>query len=397
MKKQKVCVGLLILSLCAGVAPSYEAEAAKADVSLSKTSAKLTISKKNGKTTYGTAKIKVKAKKGVKVKKVTYKSQNSKIAKVDKKGKVTAKKAGSTKIKVTVKYKKKKKALKKTLTLKVTVKKNEAGGTATPTGNIGATPTPGANAQATLTPEQAEAQKKWTALVEQGVIKMSENQGIIECDKEYEGELVIPERDAGYKYTVSSIYGGAFKDCTKLTSVTIPSGVSFVAYTTNGLVIPVGRIPGVFNGCTGLTSVTLPEDLKAIPSQMFRNCSSLKSIKIPNNITNIYQEAFDGCSSLQSITIPNSVTSIGISAFSGCSSLQSITIPNSVTKIDMNAFYRCSSLQSITIPNSVTDIGYNAFFDVSLVIYDQNAAGCPWGAKKVQKSDGTVLYPSESE
>ena len=63
----------------------------------------------------------------------------------------------------------------------------------------------------------------------------------------------------------------------------------------------------------------------------------------------------------------------------------------------MNAFYGCSSLQGIRIPNGVTYIGNNAFLDVPLVICDQNDAGCPWGAKKVQKSDGTVLYPSESE
>lgn len=48
--------------------------------------------------------------------------------------------------------------------------------------------------------------------------------------------------------------------------------------------------------------------------------------------------------------------------------------------------------RSITIPDSVTSIGGGAFDDVPLVIYDGYAEGCPWGAKKVQRSDGTVLY-----
>ena len=353
MKKQKLCACLFAFSLCAGLSPSYEAEAAKADVKLAKASVKLTISKKGGKIAYGTAKIKGKAvKKGVKVKKVTYKSQNSKIAKVDKKGKVKAKKAGSTKIKVTVKYKKKKKNLKKTLTYKVTVKKSGSGKTTTPTGNAGATSTPGADAQATPTPEQAEAQKKWTALIEQGVIKMDSAGCITECDKEYEGELVIPKFDPVYKYNVANIKGCAFAGCTKLTSVTLPSGINFVAYTSGDIpkMIPLNRFPGVFNGCTSLTSVTLPENMREIPAQMFTGCSSLKTIKLPNGIESIYQ----------------------------------------------SAFYGCSNLTSITIPNSVTSIGDYAFYNVPLVIYDGNAYGCPWNAKKVQRSDGTVIYPSES-
>ena len=225
--------------------------------------------------------------------------------------------------------------MKKTLTLKVTVKKNDAGGTATPapTGNTGVTPTPGADAQTTPTPEQAEIQKKWTALVEKGVIKMDEDGGIIECDKEYEGELVIPELDIKYKHHVLSIRGRAFAGCTKLTSVMIPRGIGFIDYTKDGMGLPLNRFPSVFNGCTSLTSVTLPEDLTAVPSQMFMRCSSLKSVTIPNNVTVICQEAFYGCSSLESIMIPNSVTNIDISAFSGCSSLENITIPNSVTRI----------------------------------------------------------------
>ena len=120
----------------------------------------------------------------------------------------------------------------------------------------------------------------------------------------------------------------------------------------------------------------------------FRNCSSLTSINIPSSVTSIGGGAFYDCSSLTSINIPSSVTFIGVNAFSGCSSLTALTvdannpkysaegcilfnkkrttligavgsqktydIPKSVTRIEVSAFFGCRSLTSINIPNTVT-------------------------------------------
>lgn len=99
-----------------------ESMAAKKKVSLKKASATLKITKKNKKNVYGSTTIKVKKVKGVTIKKKTFKSANKKIAKVSSKGKVVAKKKGNTKIKVTVKYKYKKKTYTKKLYFKVKVK-----------------------------------------------------------------------------------------------------------------------------------------------------------------------------------------------------------------------------------------------------------------------------------
>ncbi|MBR1741751.1 MAG: Ig-like domain-containing protein [Lachnospiraceae bacterium] len=62
-----------------------------------------------------TAGIKLKTAKGVTVKKITYRSKNSKIATVTKKGKVTVRSAGDTEIVVKVKYMQKKKTYTNTL------------------------------------------------------------------------------------------------------------------------------------------------------------------------------------------------------------------------------------------------------------------------------------------
>ena len=84
-----------------------------------------------------------------------------------------------------------------------------------------------------------------------------------------------------------------------------------------------------------------------IGDSAFRDCTSLTSITIPNSVTSIGKSAFSGCNSLISVTIPDSVTSIGRQAFASCNSLTSVTIGNSVTSIGDYAFAYCHSLTSV--------------------------------------------------
>ena len=148
----------------------------------------------------------------------------------------------------------------------------------------------------------------------------------------------------GNNYSVTSIGDFAFRNCSSLTSITIPSSVTSIGNS-------------VFYGCRGLTSVSIQSDLTSIGNSVFYNCSSLSSVTIPSSVTSIGIDAFGGCSGLTSITIPSSVTSIGNGAFSNCRSLTSITIPSGVTSIGHKAFERCSGLTSIIVDES------NTFYD----------------------------------
>ncbi len=166
----------------------------------------------------------------------------------------------------------------------------------------------------------------------------------------YSSVVNIPSEvtNEGITYTVTEIGNYAFKDCTALTSVTIPEGVSTIGNYA-------------FQNCSRLTSIIIPESVTSFGSYAFRDCSSLTSITIPENVTEIGNSAFKDCTTLASITIPESVTSIRSSAFQNCSSLTSITIPNRVSTIFSYTFYNCSGLTSVTIPNSVSTIGGRAF------------------------------------
>ena len=79
----------------------------------------------------------------------------------------------------------------------------------------------------------------------------------------------------------------------------------------------------------------------------FRNCSTLTSITIPDDLEYIDSGAFLGCSELKDITIPNSVTTIKDGTFWGCRKLKSITIPDSVATVESCAFLNCTSLKTV--------------------------------------------------
>ena len=148
---------------------------------------------------------------------------------------------------------------------------------------------------------------------------------------------------------------------TSIPASTVPDYANLIRVIFGNNVTSIGST--VFDSCTNLTSVTLPTNLSftTINDSVFTNCSALTSVTIPNSVTTINDDAFGYCSSLSSIKIPNSVTSIGIGVFESCTGLTSVTIGTSVTSIGSNAFQNCSSLTSITIPASVTFIDTDAF------------------------------------
>lgn len=162
---------------------------------------------------------------------------------------------------------------------------------------------------------------------------------------------------------VTSIGFNAFRECSKLTSVKIPSSVKIIggqAFSHCNSLINI-MLPdsittierAAFWGCTSLTSITLPKSVTSIGDCAFYECTNLTNITLPDSVETIEDYTFYKCSKLMSMKIPDSVKTIETRAFSGCASLTDIILPNSVGVIESGAFAECISLESITIPGSV--------------------------------------------
>ena len=194
--------------------------------------------------------------------------------------------------------------------------------------------------------------------------------------------IVIPDR-------VEDIGANAFDSCTKLTDLTMGTGVVSISNGAFGLLDTFGtlRIKDLskwlsidFKGATAnpmyyaeslyiddilTTDITIPSDITIIKQYAFNRFVGLESVVIPANVVEIQKSAFEDCASLTSVSIANGVGSIGESAFEKCKLLSSISIPASVKDIGHSAFKSCSELISITIEEGLQNVGNYIFASCS--------------------------------
>ena len=249
---------------------------------------------------------------------------------------------------------------------------------------------------------------------------------VVSGEEAYSGTVIIPASvtNEGKTYAVVAIGEGAFQNALSLTSISIPSSVSFIG-------------DNAFDGCNNLTSVTVAwETPIAINSTIFPN-SGNATLHVPSGSESVYASAdcwkdfktiaepivfadnavkalclanwdADGdgvlymdeaaiVTDLDSVFTDNTdittfdelqyfigLTSIGERAFYYCSNLTSIVIPDNVTTIGNRAFYVCSGLTSLHISANVTNIEDRAF------------AYCS-GLESITVDDGNTVYDSRND
>lgn len=232
---------------------------------------------------------------------------------------------------------------------------------------------------------KASAGDTFTAATEEGVVMTfsvtdEENKtcqvgtGTESCvSPDTHGSLTILRYANGYE--VTAIAPSAFLDCTHLTAVSLPDGITEIGFQA-------------FSYCKSLEGIDLPDGLRRICAEAFIY-SGIQEIRIPAGVTVIEGTPFPHVSVLTvaddnpvfcspegsnalieratsmlvagcgSTVIPQGVTAIGPFAFNHCM-LNTIAIPESVTEIGTDAFYH-SYLESIEIPHTVSNIGAHAF------------------------------------
>lgn len=147
--------------------------------------------------------------------------------------------------------------------------------------------------------------------------------------------------------TVKKVGANAFKSCSSLQKVDLPSVETLGA--------------SVFERCGKLTTVTLSPDLQVIPDYAFQYCGSLADVPLPSSLVSIGVSAFRECDGLSAVVMPNTVTTLNKNAYESCNTLTTVTLSSGLQAIPNNAFRDCGSLVDVPLPPSLVSIGTGAF------------------------------------
>lgn len=160
-----------------------------------------------------------------------------------------------------------------------------------------------------------------------------------------EGGIIIPSSLSSY--AVVKLDNGAFLDCDKITSITVPNSVTIIGN-------------GVFEGCSSLTTIALPDSITSIGNVAFGNCVSLTEISIPGGVTSLTMRQFMGCSGLLRVAIPVGMKEISNDVFSDSAAIRSVSLPSTfkVSSVFPSSY---ASITSISVPPECEILCANAY------------------------------------
>ena len=124
-------------------------------------------------------------------------------------------------------------------------------------------------------------------------------------------------------------------------------------------------IRSAFKNCTALTSVVIPSSVKAIGPYAFSGCTKLESVALHDTVRYIGHEAFFDCFMLTDITLPKSITYIGSNAFGHSIWRPKKSMTYSGTKAEWGAIKKEPTLSRILIDCTIhcTDGDVDFFFN----------------------------------
>lgn len=143
---------------------------------------------------------------------------------------------------------------------------------------------------------------------------------------------------------VLAVGKAAFFDCVQFTRVNFSTQVQQLEAQA-------------FKQCTGITHIDIPEgiSISTIPDECFYLCTSLKDVQLPSDIINIGQKAFYNCSSLRVLDFRNTnLDTVSAQAFWGCLHLSYVLLPKTLVTFKTDAFDNCPELRYVYFTHNVT-------------------------------------------
>ena len=189
-------------------------------------------------------------------------------------------------------------------------------------------------------------------------------------ENSYNGDVVIPNKVVykGKTYVVSSIGLGAFRNCSKLRALTIPSSIKYIHFNQfqrdghstleelhindfaawcsiefthvsetidhvspeyefpDNYIHPLEIAESVFvgNDILLIDKIRIPKETKEIGQYNFLLCHNIKEVVIPEGVETICDFCFMDCYNLEKVTLGKSLSSIGDRSFMRCTNIKTI-------------------------------------------------------------------------
>ncbi|MGM9523730.1 MAG: leucine-rich repeat domain-containing protein, partial [Faecousia sp.] len=137
--------------------------------------------------------------------------------------------------------------------------------------------------------------------------------------------------------SVTNIGAGTFSGCSNLTGIWVDEGNISYCNDEFGVLFDAGKKTLLQAPCGISGEYTIPNGVTSIDEEAFENCSNLTGVEIPDGVTSIGFLALSG-TGLTSVTIPASVTSIGNYAFYDCINLTSVYFMGNAPALGKCAF-----------------------------------------------------------
>lgn len=151
-----------------------------------------------------------------------------------------------------------------------------------------------------------------------------------------------------------------------------------------------------------ITEVNIPEGVTKIGDFAFRSCTNLKSVTLPSTLKTIGSNAFYS-TKITTLDVPNGVTKINSNAYTSCTSLTTVFLPDTVTTLDTQCFRYDTKISKVTMGEGINSIGTYCFSGCSglkAVIIRKTASVCPlsntnaFSSSAISSKTGYIYVPS---